>query len=195
MEPAMQHCRRPWWKRPPVWVIGILAIALVVMAVMERTGGQAATPYSTFLDQVAAGQIASVTFNGTEILARLKLPAGSAASGSPPPSDTIRSRVPDFGDPALIPELRKQGVAIEVRSPSAWGWLLGRLPWPMLIVIGAVLIAGLLRLVRGGRAPSAAPAPMAPMHGMMGLLAGLFARQGPPAAPHSGDSDAPKGGR
>jgi ATP-dependent Zn protease len=195
MAPAMEHCRRPWWKRPPVWFLGILVIVLVGAVVLEQTGKQAMMPYSTFLEQVEAGRIASVTFNGTEILARLKTPADHRASGSAAPADTIRSRVPDFGDPTLIAELRQQRVAIEVRSPSVWGWLLGRLPWPMLIIVGVVLVAAVVRLLSGGKAPSASATAMMAGHGMIGLLSGLFSGQRKADGPDAPGSDAPPGRR
>jgi ATP-dependent Zn protease len=185
----MEHCQRPWWKRPPVWVISILVIVLALVAVMEQTGKQATEPYSSFLDQIEAGRIASVTFNGMEVLARLKVPASSSLSADSAQHDMVRSRVPDFGDPTLIAELRRQRVAIEVTSPSAWTWLLGRLPWPMLIVIGVVLVAGFVRFLRGGNLPPGSTSPMPPAHGLIGLLAGFFAkpRQTMDSDRHGGD--------
>ena len=189
MATAMEHCQRPWWKRPPVWFIGIVLVVLGVVVVMERTSMQATTPYSTFLDHLEAGRIASVIFNGTEILGRFKTPSDNPPSGGSAQNDSIRSRVPDFGDPSLIAELRKQRVAIEVASPSAWTWLLGRLPWPMLIVVGAVLIAVVIRFLRGGKAPPGSALPMPPAHGMIGFLAGFFAkpRQTMDSDRHGGD--------
>lgn len=192
MAPAMEHCRRPWWKRPPVWIIGILVIAVGAGAVIEQIGRRATMPYSTFLDQVDAGRIASVTFNGTAIQGRYKTPPDNPASGGAAPSDSFRSRVPDFGDPALIPELRGHSVAIVVQTPSPWAWLLGRLPWPMLILIGVVLIAGIVRLVRGGKAPAAASAPMMPGRGMIAMLSGLFGSP-PQATGHEPQKHPPPG--
>jgi ATP-dependent Zn protease len=192
----MEHCQRPWWKRPPFWIIGIAALALLVAVVAERAGKQDATPYGAFLDEVEAGNVASVSFQGTEIAGRYK----RAADGTLPPaaarSDSFRSRVPDFGDPALIPALRNQHVAIVVAAPSAWSWLLGRVPWPMLIFVGAMLVLGFARLFRGGAAHPGLAAPALPAHGMMGLVSGLFARQRPAESPSPprDDSGAPKAG-
>jgi len=142
-----------------VWFIVIVAVLLLVVAVMEQTGKRATTPYSAFLDQVEAGNIASVTIQGTEIAGRFKHPLVDSPSGGTAQSDSFHTRVPDFGDPGLIPELRRQHVAIDVKSPSAWTWVLGRVPWPMLIFVGAILIAGLVRLARGGKAQSGSAAP------------------------------------
>ena len=30
MTHAMEHCQRPWWKRPPVWFIAIAAVLLLI---------------------------------------------------------------------------------------------------------------------------------------------------------------------
>ena len=172
MTHAMEHCQRPWWKRPPVWFIAIAAVLLlIVVGTQIKTAGKAApTPYSAFLDQLEAGNVASVTFRGTEIHGRFKRSADSAQH------DTFTTRVPDFGDPALIPELRKQHVEINVSAPSPWTSVLARIPWPMLVFLGVVLVAGLVRLVRGGKAQSGSGAPIHPMHGMVGLVSRLFAK-------------------
>ena len=152
MTHAMEHWHRPWWKRPPVWFIAIAAAALLSWAVVEQSGQPSAMPYSTFLDQVEANNVASVTFQGTEISGRFKQLSAGSPSSTAAPGASFRSRVPDIGDPALLPTLHKQQVEIEVASPSAWSWLLGRLPWPMLIIVGAALVIGFVRLMRGGQA-------------------------------------------
>jgi hypothetical protein len=194
MTQAIAHCERPWWKRPPTWFIGIAALLLLVFAVVEIGGRAPATPYGTFLDQLAAGNVVSVTFQGTEINGRFKQPVGDATSSGAAQRDVFRSRVPDIGDPALIPELRKQHVVIDVTAPSPWTWLLGRVPWPMLAILAVMLIAAFTRLLRGGPVVSGSAGSAIPGHGMgpMGLLAGLFARQRTTEQPATGDSEVPK---
>ena len=189
MTNATEPCQRPWWKRPPVWFIGIaIVLALVIGVAIEQSGQSAPMPYSTFLDQLDAGNVASVRFQGTEIDGRLKHPLGNTAANSAAQGASFRSRVPDFGDPTLMPELHKQHVVIEVTSPSAWTWLLGRVPWPMLIFVGAMLVAGIVRLMRGGKAQSG-PAASMPMHGMMGLVSGLFGKPQQAASPPTAEDD------
>ena len=92
------HCTVPWWRRPPVLLLGIALVALVIFAVVETASAPAATPYGTFLDQLEAGNVASVTFKGTEIDGRFKHPISNAVNGTAQ-TNTFRSRVPDFGDP------------------------------------------------------------------------------------------------
>ena len=68
MAHAMEQCRRPWWKRPRVWFIGTtLLIALLIGIAVERSGRSALLPYTTFPDQLDAGNVASITLQVTEI--------------------------------------------------------------------------------------------------------------------------------
>jgi ATP-dependent Zn protease len=175
-----QHCTRPWYMRPPVWLLGVVLVALAVFGIIEMAGKPAATPYGAFLDQLEAGNVASVTFQGTQIEGRFKNPIGNTASNGAAQQTAFRSRVPEFGDPALLPELRKEHVTIDVVSSSNWTSVFARLPWPMVAFLGFILIAGLVRLVRGGSAPSGGGT--MPMHGMIGMLSGLFAKQSQPAS-------------
>jgi hypothetical protein len=186
---AMQHCHRPWWKRPPFWFIviaAVLALLIVVGTEIESTIKSAPTSYSAFLDQLEGGNVASVTFRGTEIHGRFKRPLDGGQR------DAFSTRVPDVGDPALIPELRKQHVAIEVQAPSQWTSLLGRIPWPLLVFFGAAIVAGLVRLMRGGKPGPELTGPAMPMHGMIGLLSRLFGKQPQAASPPTHDGDEPK---
>jgi len=171
-----------------VWFIAIAAVLLLIAVAVEiETAGKAPPmPYGGFLDQLEAGKVASVTFQGTEIHGRFKRPPDGAQR------DTFSTRAPDFGDPALIPELREQHVAIDVGAPSPWSSVLARIPWPMLAFLGVVLIAGLVRLARGAKAQPG-PAVSMPAHGMMGLVSGLVGKQPPAAVPPKREGHEPKG--
>ncbi|MGC2517668.1 MAG: ATP-dependent metallopeptidase FtsH/Yme1/Tma family protein [Burkholderiales bacterium] len=188
MTNAIEHCHRPWWKRPPVWFIAIAAVLALLIGVWTETEpvrNSTPTPYSAFLDRLEAGNVASVTIQGTEINGRFKHPLNGAQR------DTFSTRAPDFGDPALIAELRKQHVVIEVGAPSPWTSVLTRIPWPMLVFLGVVLVAALVRLLRGGKAQPGS-APSMPARGMMGLVSGLFAKKDEAASPPTHDGDEPK---
>jgi hypothetical protein len=195
MTQTIAHCNRPWWKRPPTWFIAIAALLLVIFVVVEMDGRAPATPYGAILDQLAAGNVASVTFEGTEINGRFKQPVSDTSSSGAAQRDVFRSRIPDFGDPTLIPELRKQQVAIDVAAPSPWTWLLGRVPWPMLAILAVLLVAAFTRMLRGGPLVPGSTGPAMPTHGMgpIGVLAGLFARERPGPGPAEQESDQPKG--
>ena len=75
------HCHRPLWKRPPFWFVVIAAVlALAIGIAIEEAARRAPMPYGAFLDQLEAGNIASVTFRGTQIDGSLKHALGDAAS-------------------------------------------------------------------------------------------------------------------
>ena len=79
MPHAMEQCHRPWWKRPPFLFLVIAAVmVLLIVDIPERGGKSAPTPYSAFLDQLEAGNVASVTFQGTEIHGRYRHPLDAA---------------------------------------------------------------------------------------------------------------------
>ena len=189
MADATVHCQRRWWQRPPVWFIGIaVVLALIVGIVVEEAGRHAPMPYGAFLDQLAAGNVASVTFQGTEIDGRLKNPLDNAKASDAAQGNAFHSQVPAFGDPALIAELRKRNVAIDVASSTSWTRLLSGLPWPMVLFIGVALIAGLVRFIRGGKTQPGSGMPTHPMQGMVGLISGLFAKPQEPQSRPTQDS-------
>jgi len=144
--------------------------------------------YSAFLDQLDASNIASATFQGTEINGHFKQPLDGAQK------DAFRTHVPDVGDPTLAPALRKEHVVIDATSPSAWTWLLGRIPWPMLVFLAVMLVAALARMLRGGKAGPGSGGPAMPAHGMIGLLSGLFAKERSASGPATQASDRPRNG-
>jgi hypothetical protein len=88
--------------------------------------------------------------------------------------------------------LLKHHIAINVSAPSPWTSLLARIPWPMLFFPGVVLVAGLVRLVRGGKAQSESSVPMHPMHGIVGLVSGLFTKRHQVESPPEHESNQQK---
>jgi ATP-dependent Zn protease len=191
---APVHCQRPLWKRPPFWFVIVAAVlALGIGIAVEEAARRAPMPYGTFLDQLEAGNIASVTFRGTQIDGSLKRAVADAASNAATPQTTFRSHVPDFGDPAMLAELRKQHVAIDVASSTSWTRLLAGIPLPMLFFIGFIAVAAIIRYMRGGKAQSGSAMPTHPMQGMIGLVGGLFGKQPQAANPATPDRTGPKG--
>jgi ATP-dependent Zn protease len=172
-EAAHAYGSRPWYKRPVVWIVFVvLATAVATAGVMETGSRPLTIRYGDFLDQVDAGNIASVTFSGTQINGTLKQPLGQAPANSAAAANRFRSQVPDLGDPSLLPELRKQRVPIAVTSSSAYWWgtsaVLGGLAAillakPMLLIVAAAFIAGLVRVVRGGKMEMRSTLAMIPM--------------------------------
>lgn len=181
--------------RIPRWgwiAAGVLLLAMAAIISISRAGHVPALSYGAFLDQVDGGNVAAVTFHGTEIDVRLRRTIVEVSTAKP--SADFTSRVPDFGDPSLIPLLRRDHVAIDIAAPSSWTWLLDRVPWPMLLFVAALLLAAVLRLVRGVQVAGPGLAAAGPM---MGLMAALAAKQrGANETPgHRGDTQEPSAGK
>ena len=186
---AHHHCSRAWYLRPPVWILGLILVGLAVFGVVEVTNKPAAVPYSDFLAQLDAGNVASVTFKGTQVDGNFKRPVTQAAAEGTEAQTIFRSKVPDFGDPTLLPELRKERVVVDVVSSSNWASWLGRLPWPLVLIIGAMLIVGLVRFLRGNKAPTGSARPT---HPIVGMITGLFSKKNQEAGhPESDATKAP----
>jgi cell division protease FtsH len=175
------HCTRPWYLRPPVWVLGVVLLGLVAFGIVEFSNrpSPAALSYSDFLAQLDADNVASVTFSGTQVDGKFKHPVGQAAANRT--ATIFRSQVPTVGDPTLLPELRKEHVTIDVTSSSTWASWLGRLPWPLVLILAFVLIAGAIRLVGGKKSTGGATDTVQQMP-MTGLVSALFGKhaQGTP---------------
>ena len=180
--------RVPWIPRWGWIAAGVLLLAMAAIISIGRAGHVPTLSYGAFLDQLDGGNVVAVTFHGTEIEVRLRRAIVEVSTATS--SADFTSRVPDFGDPSLIPLLRRNHVAIDVAAPSSWTWLLDRVPWPMLLFVAALLLAAVLRLVRGVQGPGPGLAAGGPM---MGLMATLAAKQrGATEAPgHGGDSQGP----
>jgi cell division protease FtsH len=160
------------------WTIGIIALlALVVGFVIEEASRPEPMPYSTFLDQLDAGNIASVTFKATKVDGIFKRPVNDTVPTGTAQRGAFTTFVPDVGDPTLMPALRAQRVIINVNVASGWTWLLGSIPFPILIFLGVFVVGGLVRLVRGGKARPNSATSMHPMGGMIKLASGLFAKR------------------
>ncbi|MDE3077627.1 MAG: ATP-dependent metallopeptidase FtsH/Yme1/Tma family protein, partial [Chloroflexota bacterium] len=151
-----------------------MAAAVLIWNVFSVTNARPAAnpvvniPYSTFFEQLDAGNVSEVNIQGNVLSGSLKTQITyPPASAEPPPnaspnasapaqassastgstatqqpsqtSDRFKTRVPDFGDPALLPALRSQGVTIDVnpaQGPSVWLVILENLlPWVLLVGI------------------------------------------------------------
>jgi FtsH Extracellular len=171
MTDASRHrSTRAWYLRPPVWIAGVIVVALAVFGIVELSKGPATISYSAFLDQLDAGNVASVTIAATQIDGKLKQGVKLTAADKAEPQAAFRSQAPSFGDPALLPDLRRQHVLIDVVSSTGWVSWLARLPWPMVIIVAALLIFGLLKFVRGGKVAHGSPASSNPMERMIANL-------------------------
>jgi cell division protease FtsH len=122
-----------------------LAGALLVLWLIFFRGVQAqpsALSYTAFLEQVSAGNVASVELAGQEVRGTLKRPivppAGADTGAAPARSATeivhFTSNIPAVGDDQLLPLLQGQGVEINVRPDGS------SLILPLLLAFGPVLL-------------------------------------------------------
>jgi ATP-dependent Zn protease len=164
--------KRAWYFSPAAWIAAILVASLAIFGVVEMNNGPATISYSDFFNQLDAGNVGSVTIAATQIDGKFKQAVEVTAANKTEPQTAFRSQAPSFGDPSLLPELRQQHVVIDVVSSSSWLSWLGRLPWPMVLIIVGLLIAGVVKLVRGDKATSGSALSLHPMTGMIASLFG-----------------------
>jgi len=180
--PRPRAGRREWWQSWKLWLAVAVVAALaatIAVTIVGRRNAPPNLPYSAFLDQLEAGNVTSVTFQGLSFDATLKRAVTVPLVRGEGVRDHVASRMPDFGDPSLLPELRREHVVIVVNASSAgslWSSLLVRIPWtPVLIGLVVVVGAGFMRLRRGGQTqPGAGLGATAP--GWLGLLSGAFGK-------------------
>ena len=125
----------------PSWVlvtVAALAVFLVLfVGLPEQTPRRVAdVSYSEFKQLAADNALSKVTFRGNSVTANLNQAQPVGALGQT--ATEVRSRVPDLGDPELLPLLEDKGV--EIRSLPSEGegplrWLYGLAPWLLLIGI------------------------------------------------------------
>jgi len=129
-------------KNLALWVIiGLLLVVLFNLFQGSATRPQANLPYSDFLNQVQASQVADATISGNQI-------TGHLADGK-----TFSTYAPD--DPKLVERLRDKGVKISATPaedgvPSLFGVLVS---WfPMLLLIGVWIFFMRQMQAGGGKA-------------------------------------------
>ncbi|MDP6350862.1 MAG: ATP-dependent zinc metalloprotease FtsH [Alphaproteobacteria bacterium] len=123
----------------PKWLAFAVVGAMVLLAVMLsnqdfETATIAEVPYSTFKQLVADGEVDSVTLQGEAATAVLK--RARTIAGAPAPTTEIMTRIPAFGDPALLPSLDAQDVtyrSLPTAESGSGRWFLVLLPWLLLL--------------------------------------------------------------
>ncbi len=103
--------------------------------------------YSTFREQVEAGNVERVTVQGEKISGEFKKPAEQKnPEGKLVPYKQFSTYLPSFGDDKLLPMLEAQKVDIVTeprKDVSFWAEILaGLLPFLILIGLGALLLRG-----------------------------------------------------
>ncbi len=141
--------RRPEWRAITIW----LALSLAVVAGIQgcSTGTASSTsatdavatqiPYSEFRAQVEAGNVASITTQGSTISGQLIVPAQTTPSGGGPVAyKSFSTQQPAIQDPALYSLLAQHNVRVEAAADaglgSGWNLVTTLLPLLLLVAIG-----------------------------------------------------------
>ncbi|MHB0858329.1 MAG: ATP-dependent zinc metalloprotease FtsH [Anaerolineae bacterium] len=130
------------------WVLLlVLLVAFYAWMFWPRDASGGAIPYSSFLEQVRQGNVASVQIRGDSITGDLRsavppstLRPGQAAPGDAPISSFSTTYPEAVGDPQLVPLLEEHNVVIDVAPPASAGWLAILLPLLLpMIFLGLLL--------------------------------------------------------
>jgi len=151
--------------RIPGWVGWAIALALLVvwnvlLFMPAGTPSSAEIPYSDFVDQVQADNVASVEFTGQSVTGSFKQPVlwppAEAPAASVPPGgsgstitqpvsyQTFSTVVPPDGDPTLLPLLEEHGVAISAVDLTPMESFLGSILGLALTILPVLLLIGFL---------------------------------------------------
>ncbi len=117
----------------PVVIVATVVFGLILYSIGPRApvaGPRPLIPYSEFKALLDRGEVAELTLKGdsAEGVLKRELRLGAAQR----PTQHFRTRVPAFGDTALLPALEGKDVVVNVGKPEeagAGGYLLAFLPW------------------------------------------------------------------
>ncbi|RCX24874.1 ATP-dependent zinc metalloprotease FtsH [Thioalbus denitrificans] len=120
-------------------VLGALALFMAMLLLStprEPAAPEAEIAYTRFKSLVVNEQVQAVDLRGPVVRGRLRNPIMDERSGRP--AEAFRTRVPDLGDPELMPLLEEHGVDVRALPPETGegGWgpaLVSTLPWLLLI--------------------------------------------------------------
>jgi cell division protease FtsH len=123
-------------------LIFLVANWVVVPLLLPEKPNRITVPYTTFREQVQAGNVADITSQGDAIQGTFKQAVTYPATGDKQQTSTdFETRLPTFADPGLEALLESKGVVINARPlDQGRGWLL-----TLLLSFGpAILFFGLL---------------------------------------------------
>jgi cell division protease FtsH len=135
--------QRPWWASWITWLIILVILAFWVVpafngSLFGNSQSTATLSYSTFMKQVAGGNVESVVISDQTIVGKAKTPV--ASDDGMAHSTEFTTVVPAFGNDTVISELQKHGVAITAvpssgSSTGFWFNLMFAL-LPIILIIG-----------------------------------------------------------
>src|SRR5262245_64168446 len=140
--PPSERSRFGGWRPWAILAVFVVLNALLAPVLFPEPADRVVVPYTTFKEQVGAGNVIEITSRGDAIQGTFRSPVTWPPDGPNSVSSTkFESRAPAFDDPALVPLLEGKGVIVNARPLDE-----GRAWWLSLLisVAPAVLIFGLL---------------------------------------------------
>ncbi len=121
-----------------LWIVIAVVLATVVSNFSGRAGTVQEVPYSTFLTQVEAGSVSSVTFKGDQVV-------GVRSNG-----EQFLSYNPETDNSALIGTLQKHNVTFSAAAPERQSFLMQLFisSFPILLLIAVWVY--FMRQMQGG---------------------------------------------
>jgi cell division protease FtsH len=130
----------PRMRVSPIWWVVLIGLMIWnAITYLKGAPAQVEIPYSTFIDQVRAGNISTVTITGNEITGNFiksitwpqvtpgPTPTGGTQAAAPQAYTEFITIFPDsVGDPSLIPLLEQSGVEVQAEKTST--------PWFILLL-------------------------------------------------------------
>jgi cell division protease FtsH len=136
-QPTQQGGQRPAHKRPSTWLVGLILLLtldwLLVLAYQPTNPTRVAVPYSYFLDQVQAHNVAIVTAQGSTIDGTVRhwITYDGTRTG------LFSTTRPAFADDHLLSALLAEGAVVNAKEPSSSNGVL-------LTILGGILPTVLL---------------------------------------------------
>ena len=119
----------------PFVLVGLIVLVLLYGVQPVEPDPRIEVSYSEFKQFVVDEEVESAVLEGDELSAVLKQEQAAGAEGVQ--TLYLRTQVPSFGDPELLPLLEAAGVEITIRpeQTESGGWLYGLLPWIALFAV------------------------------------------------------------
>jgi cell division protease FtsH len=119
----------------PYVLVGLIVLVLLYGVQPVEPDPRVEISYSEFKQMIADQEVESAVLEGDELSAVLKQEQVAGPEGVQ--TSYVRTRVPSFGDPELLPLLEETGVEITIQQeePETGGWLYGLIPWIVLFAV------------------------------------------------------------
>ena len=138
--------------RPVIVTLLFLLLFYLFFTVTPKQGTSFEVPYSQFKSLVKQQRVAEVTLHGNVAEGKLFDPEPMGPNNTA--SKLFHTRIPEFGDQSLLPDLEAKGVKVNVGTPAEKSLfsnlLLATLPWLLFLLVFFWLMRRVYRNMGGG---------------------------------------------